>query len=133
LRLNLPRRTQVDWVLMQSQMPPIGLLVARAREQLVKGVSLSGMGDLIGMRDDRPADTGPRSDAGIFITPEIAFPGLTPTKEALAELLRDLDIDEVLFSAARINLALTEQLHVAVSRSKWELEKGMAVDLARFS
>ena len=57
----------------------------------------------------RPRDE-PRSDAGIFIPPEVAFPGLAPTKETLETLLSELDVDEALFTAARLNLILSDQL-----------------------
>src|ERR1700687_141530 len=90
--------------------PPLGIFVARAREEIVQGVSLRTSAGIIGLPGaGRPRDE-PRVGAGVFIPPEGAFPGLAPTKETLQSLLSELDVDEALFTAARLNLILSDQL-----------------------
>ena len=114
---------------MRPRMPPLGLFVARAREQIVQGVTLEMRAGVIGLRGDRPDDNGPRSDAGIFIPPETAFPDLAATKETLKDLLSDLDVDEVLFTAARLNLILTEQLRDE-NAPWWQRQRRLQSELA---
>ena len=84
---------------------------------------------VIGLRGDRPDDNGPRSDAGIFIPPETAFPDLAATKETLKDLLSDLDVDEVLFTAARLNLILTEQIRDE-NTPWWQRQRRLQSELA---
>ncbi len=55
-------------------LPPLGLYVARAREQMAQGITLGTRGVVLGPREDRPVE-GLRSNARSFITPEVAFPG----------------------------------------------------------
>jgi hypothetical protein len=114
---------------MRPRMPPLGLFVARAREQIVQRVTLAMTAGVIDLRKVRPDDNGPRSDAGIFIPPEIAFPDLAATKEILKDLLSDLDVDEVLFTAARLNLILTEQIRDE-NAPWWERQSRLQSELA---
>jgi len=84
---------------------------------------------VLGLREDRPENEGPRSEAAISITPEIAFPDLPPTKETLKTLLSALDVDEVILTSARLNLILTDQLRDENARW-WQRQRRLQSELA---
>jgi hypothetical protein len=70
----------------------------------------------------------PLASLGEFPSTELATPDKLPLPENLTQLA------EVIFALAlNARHAYKEAAQVAVSRSKWELKKGMAVGLARFS